>query len=44
MGRSSYSVETEESGEWWPLHRVEGEWKTQWLRGRWYLSYSNSCF
>jgi len=26
----SYSVEYAEPGEWWPVHKVDGLWKTQW--------------
>jgi hypothetical protein len=24
-------VVVEEPGEWWPLHKVDGRWKTQWM-------------
>lgn len=31
MGQSAYSGETEEAGEWWPLHKLDGQWKVQWM-------------
>lgn len=31
MGSSEYSVWIEDPGEWWPMHKVDGEWKTQWM-------------
>jgi hypothetical protein len=26
-----YPVAVDEPGEWWPVHKVDGLWKTQWL-------------
>lgn len=30
LDSSSYPVVVEEPGEWWPVHKVDGLWKTQW--------------
>ena len=34
MGQAAYSGETAESGEWWPLHKLNGKWKVQWMPGQ----------
>lgn len=28
---AAYSVEMQDPGEWWPLHKVAGRWKVQWM-------------
>ncbi len=30
-GGEAYPVVVGESGEWWPVHKVDGVWKTQWM-------------
>jgi hypothetical protein len=31
LSSATYPVVVEEPGEWWPVHKVDGRWKTQWM-------------